>query len=316
MCKNIKVTVICLTYNHEKYIETCIKGFLLQQTTFDFEVIIHDDAPTDRTQGIIKKYAEKYPRIIIPILEKENLMSKGVNIVEEIMMPRARGEFIAFCEGDDCWIDKNKLQMQVEYLDLHPEYSACVHNTFFHHCERKMKDFPMFVWNKNTDLMFEDILRWSSYGYQTSSLMTRKELVAKTPPFGYCEYPLALYLVLSGKIYFMANVMSLYRFRSNKMATRANVLYKEKIENEYKETIEMLYKVYDYVDKSKKELVYNKVKSYEKTLSKIMKLTEDEYFIAYKKSERVSTIKYFIRANFQNVYKLLKNIQLDYYNKF
>ena len=121
MCKNIKVTVICLTYNHEKYIETCIKGFLLQQTTFDFEVIIHDDASTDRTQGIIKKYAEKYPRIIIPILEKENLMSKGVNIVEEIMMPRARGEFIAFCEGDDCWIDKNKLQMQVEYLDLHPE---------------------------------------------------------------------------------------------------------------------------------------------------------------------------------------------------
>ena len=66
------VTIQCLTYNHEPYIRQCLEGFVMQQTDFCFEVIVHDDASTDGTANIIREYEQKYPDIIKPIYEKEN----------------------------------------------------------------------------------------------------------------------------------------------------------------------------------------------------------------------------------------------------
>lgn len=120
------VSISCITYNHASYIKECIDGFLMQKTNFNFEVLIHDDHSTDGTEEIIKEYAKQYPDIIKPLFEKENQYSLGKPIGSAVWnLPRARGEYIAICEGDDYWTDPYKLQKQVDFLESHPDYGMC-----------------------------------------------------------------------------------------------------------------------------------------------------------------------------------------------
>lgn len=122
------VSVICETFNQEKYIRDCLEGFIKQKTDFIFEVLIHDDASTDKTQVIIKEYCIAHPTLIKPVFQKENQYSQGVSIWETIQYPRAQGKYIAFCEGDDYWTDHLKLQKQVDFLEANPECSAVFGN--------------------------------------------------------------------------------------------------------------------------------------------------------------------------------------------
>jgi len=119
------VSVWCATFNHEKYISRAIEGFLNQKTTFPIEIIIHDDASTDKTAEIIKGYVEEYPDRIKPVYQTENKYSKGVRIFVKYFLPRASGKYIAICEGDDYWIDPLKLQKQVDFLESHPDCVIC-----------------------------------------------------------------------------------------------------------------------------------------------------------------------------------------------
>ncbi len=126
---NVLVSIICTAYNQKSFIRKCLDGFVMQKTTFPFEVIIHDDASTDGTADIIKEYEQKYPDIIKPIYQKENQFSKGLNINYTYNYPRVKGKYIAFCEGDDYWIDENKLQIQVDFLESHPDFTGCFHKS-------------------------------------------------------------------------------------------------------------------------------------------------------------------------------------------
>lgn len=129
MSNNPLVSICCITYNHAPYIRQCLDGFLMQKTNFKYEIIIHDDCSTDGTTEIIREYASKYPEIFVPLYEDENQYSKGVRgITAKFVYPKARGKYIALCEGDDYWIDKNKLQIQVDFLERNPEYTMCFHS--------------------------------------------------------------------------------------------------------------------------------------------------------------------------------------------
>jgi glycosyltransferase involved in cell wall biosynthesis len=122
------VSISCITYNHAPFIRECLDGFLMQQTNFPFEILIHDDASTDGTKEIIEEYTVRYPNLIFPIFQTENQYSKGVRgMMPKFNFPRARGKYIALCEGDDYWTDPLKLQKQVDYLEANPEYSICFH---------------------------------------------------------------------------------------------------------------------------------------------------------------------------------------------
>lgn len=128
MGDNVEVSVMCLAYNHEKYIRQTLEGFIEQRTNFQFEVIVHDDASTDETRHIIEEYASLYPDIIKPIYQSRNQYSKiDAEIFSKFMYPQARGKYFAYCEGDDYWSDKYKLQKQFDILENHPECSICVH---------------------------------------------------------------------------------------------------------------------------------------------------------------------------------------------
>lgn len=121
------VSIICNTYNHEVFIEKTLEGFLSQDTIYPFEIIIHDDASTDSTPEIIKRYQELYPDRIQTILQKENQWSKtnGSSIATNWCLKKAKGQYIAFCEGDDYWHDSKKLQHQIEILEQFSEVSLC-----------------------------------------------------------------------------------------------------------------------------------------------------------------------------------------------
>jgi glycosyltransferase involved in cell wall biosynthesis len=117
------VSICCITYNHSRFIRDTIDGFLMQKTNFPFEVIIHDDASTDGTADVVRRYAAEHPDVILPILQTENQWSRGEDVSETFVWPRARGKYIALCEGDDFWVDPYKLQKEVDFLEAHP---SCV----------------------------------------------------------------------------------------------------------------------------------------------------------------------------------------------
>ena len=114
------LSICCVTYNHVAFIRTAIEGFLRQETDFPVEVLIHDDCSTDGTREIVQFFADRHPNLIRLSLPDQNQYSRGIAIMSNLRS-KARGAFIALCEGDDYWSDPTKLQKQVDYLRGHPE---------------------------------------------------------------------------------------------------------------------------------------------------------------------------------------------------
>lgn len=216
--KSCKVSILCTAYNHEKYIADALEGFVTQKTDFPFEVLVSDDASTDKTADIIRDYAARYPDIIRPFLFEENQYRQDISIYDNYFYPVMRGEYVALCEGDDYWIDSQKLQLQVDFLDAHPEYSACVHNTIFLNCQTGEEKIR-YEQSGDRDIGFEQLIVGDNNEYQTSSLMYRRQYAFEKPDYflaaeGYSDYPRAIMLSLAGKIRFINRVMSVYRLYS------------------------------------------------------------------------------------------------------
>lgn len=119
------ITIICITYNHRDYIQQSICSLLSSKTDLDFEILIHDDLSTDGTIDILKNFANQYPNKIKLFFETENQFSQNIDFFSKIVKNQAKGKYIAICEGDDYWTDVNKLQLQFETLEAHPECDMC-----------------------------------------------------------------------------------------------------------------------------------------------------------------------------------------------
>lgn len=209
----VKVSVICLAYNHEKYIRRSLDSMLQQETNFKYEIIIHDDCSTDTTRQIIQEYHDEYPGQIKVILQDENQYQKGKPIVEEFMLPLASGKYIAFCECDDYWTDSHKLQLQYDYMESHSNCSLCCHNTIYH-CLNK--DVPDYNFNSWTDVHimneYEVFMQWKVH---TSSFFMRKEdgyRDENTIKYWFGDYVRLTSLYLKGDIAVLPQVMSQYNY--------------------------------------------------------------------------------------------------------
>ena len=251
------VSICCLAYNHEPYIRDCLEGFVNQRTNFKYEVLIHDDASTDKTADIIREYEAKYPDIIKPIYQTENQYSKRVKITDTLNLPRAKGKYIAWCEGDDFWIDENKLQKQFDFMQAHPEYSACVHNSYRLNCKTGEKSL-LSTFSEDRDLSLEDVVTNMSGFFQTSSVFIKKELAIIPKEFygkDFSDYQRVIYLALNGKIRYFKDVMSVYRlFSSGSWSEKLSNKTVEQIVEYYQNIIDVLTVIDQYTNEQHHEL--------------------------------------------------------------
>lgn len=170
------VSICCITYNHEPYIKDALEGFLMQETDFPFEILIHDDASTDCTSAIIQEYASKYSRLIKPIYQTENQFSKGIKPNANFNFPRVQGKYIAMCEGDDYWTDQLKLQKQTDFLESNLSYTGSGHQTKILSLSKKHNG-KFYRQDIKETLYKDDFLR--DCPFQTSSLVFKSETIKK-----------------------------------------------------------------------------------------------------------------------------------------
>ncbi|QFJ53908.1 glycosyltransferase [Pseudobutyrivibrio xylanivorans] len=118
---NIDISVVVATYKQEKYIGMTLDSILAQKFSGSIEVIVGDDCSPDSTGEIVRKYGNEYSDIIKAIVRPKNL---GAFKNFEDLLTRAQGKYIALIEGDDYWIDENKLQEQFDFMEANPDYVA------------------------------------------------------------------------------------------------------------------------------------------------------------------------------------------------
>lgn len=215
--EEIAVSICCMAFNHECFIEDTLKSFLNQETTFPYEVLIHDDASGDKTQSIIKAYAKKYPKIIKPIYQKENKYSKGIEPNITYNFPRAKGKYIAICEGDDYWTDKNKLQLQRDILANDTQISLCFHSGFSLDHQTKAQQKICRVQKQDSIIATKEIIKGGGSYMPTASLFFRASdtnILCKFFHDYKCpvsDFFFQIILSFEGKIFYIDKPMCVYR---------------------------------------------------------------------------------------------------------
>lgn len=262
------VIITCITYNHKDYIHNALDGFVMQKTNFPFVAVIHDDASTDGTTDIIREYAEKYQNIIFPIFERENQYSKHDGSVRRIfdnVIKCSGAKYIAFCEGDDYWIDPLKLQKQVDFLESHPDFSLCGTSALDLWGDRL--SFPPVIHRENYYPSTGEFITKGMLAMRTASICYRAELYYERPPDISKVYvgdiPLVFYLSLRGRLCFLSDITTVYRRvakgswsekKRQKLTTKEGI--NEMIEKEF-QMLDVLDKISDY--KFHKDIIARKV---------------------------------------------------------
>lgn len=214
--ENIMVGIYCLTYNHVKYIEQTLNSFLNQKTNFKYKIFVFDDASTDGTSDILREYKRKYPELFdVYIAEKNTYKSPERRELETTLQKKYMiGKYAAICEGDDYWIDENKLQIQVDYMEQHPECVMTLHGAIWYNCEMNEKyEYNPYLGSR--ELTAEDIIMQYNGGAPTASLVAKREVFIQDENFPVCDvgdYPKQLCAISMGKVYYFDRPMSLYRY--------------------------------------------------------------------------------------------------------
>lgn len=225
-----RVSVVVLTCNHELYIHETLEGIVTQQTNFPFEVIVHDDASSDRTPDIIKEYQKKYPHLIKPIFQTENQWFKGVNPISTYIFPHVSGEYIAFCEGDDYWTDPSKLQKQVDFMDHHPDYTFCSHDVHMKYEDGVNVKEVFYTKPAVGSFSFTFLDEFMNHFLATATLLVRRKVAMDMPVTNNMisvEIYSMLYFLSRGNGYYMEDKMVVKR--RNPGGITMNLAYRENI---------------------------------------------------------------------------------------
>jgi len=209
----MKLSVCITTYNHEKFIAQTLDGVLMQRVNFPYEIVIGEDCSTDNTRNILIDYRNKYPDKIYLLLHDKNV---GMMMNFEQTLKTCRGEYVALLDGDDWWISPHKLQMQVDFLESHPDFSICFHPVTVHKEGAIENNDYIFPINVKDVSFFEDLL-YINY-LPTCSVMFRNnriQLPGWMHKLKLGDWPLHLLNAQHGKIKYINNVMAAYRVHSN-----------------------------------------------------------------------------------------------------
>lgn len=209
----VKVSILCNTYNHEAYIASALDSFLMQKTDFPFEICVHDDASTDKTPEILKRYEASYPDLIKVIYQKENQFTQG-KLIMELNSARAIGEYLAVCDGDDYWIDPLKLQKQADLLDQHPTVSLCIHAYYQKSVNSWRNKELIQYYPEDRFLSLRDLLEGPGRGYGYNTYMFRRKDLIMPEVFRtlrFTDLPRLMYSATIGEVAYLKTPMAVYR---------------------------------------------------------------------------------------------------------
>lgn len=215
------ISVMLITYNHEKYLHQCLDSVLSQQTDFDYEVVVGEDHSTDSTRQILDEYKRRYPDRIRLLYRERNYGRPTLNVYETAMA--CRGRYIATIEGDDFWTDERKLQKAADFLEEHPEYSGCANPALLVGEDGKeLEDkavLALYTWDRE-DYTIEDYRRADIWPGQTASIVVRN--FWKDGMFDYTviyrahdfidDAWILLFALLHGPIHHFEETMSSWRY--------------------------------------------------------------------------------------------------------
>ena len=234
LTKTPLVSVHMITYNHDPYIVQAIEGVLQQKTNFPIELIIGEDCSTDRTREIVLEYQRKNPALIRILLSDNNV---GAHKNSRRVSAVCRGKYIAYCEGDDYWIDPLKLQKQVDLLEANPDYGM-VHGYCFIYNEKSMTFYPSGHEKKDINLLQGSIFEAELIDncIYTCSACIRKDLIEKyfdedellEQRFQMGDYPLWLEISRHSKVGYITDPLGVYRETNNSASCRNHIVKRKK----------------------------------------------------------------------------------------
>ena len=242
-------------------------------------------------------------------------------IYETVMYPNARGQYIAFCEGDDYWCDPHKLQLQVDYLDANPDCSACVHNSWYHYCESNRADELLVPESEDKDISFGKIIQGLNNAFHTSSIMARKEFIVNTTDFeetaakyGFLDYPWAINLALNGRVHFIDKPMSVYRVNSIAESWRSGYDYNYGKKTGFVEgEIAMMKTLLPHLEGEEKELTEKELLKREYELNylegKAKELINKKYKSIYKNEPVAFKMKTMLKVAFPHLHEKYRKKQ-------
>lgn len=320
---NVAVSVLMTAFNHEKYIAMAIDSVLAQQVDFRYEILIGDDASTDKTPYIIREYAERYPDIIRFVKRSKNIGATRNSYELNLM---CRGDYIAPLEADDYWIDNQKLQKQKDFLDAHPEHLGCSAGIVY--ISKDGAILPHYKLDWYTPKECFSIKDYDGFHLpgQTSAYMRRN--IFRTPKFDYSimysVHPqigdricAAVYL-LHGDICFLSEKMTAYRIPLGRKDAGTNLVYSNRLNSMcvdialYKAEKELLLKHGKTLkgDYAARRIFYSTLVSYFKTGDVLFKNTAKQ--ILKETDNALRTYILFIPHLFSRIINIIAN---KYYQK-
>jgi glycosyltransferase involved in cell wall biosynthesis len=209
------VTVILPTHNHAPFVARAVESILAQRTTFPFDILIHDDASTDGTADIVKRYAARYPEKVTLIAQTVNQYQTDKKIQTHILYPRITAKYTAICDGDDLWTDENKLQLQVDYLESHPDCTLCISGAD----KIDVNDCVIGAaapYESDCIVSVDDMIRAGGEFCSSNTIVAPTALLNTQPEF--CELtevediPVHLWCTVNGYAWYFARHMAAYRY--------------------------------------------------------------------------------------------------------
>jgi len=220
----VRISVLMTTFQHERYIARAIDG-VLEQRGVEFELLVGDDASTDRTRDVISEYARAHPEVIRTFFPERNLGQAGKAIFSELI-ERAGGDYLAVLDGDDYWTSPDKLRRQVAYLDEHPESSMCFHNVLCVYEDEARPDGPYNGPDQADEVDVSALLDRCLVA--SCSPVFRRASIAPLPawyfalPWG--DWPLYFIAAGHGAVRYLPDLMGVYRIHRAGMYTKLSRL--------------------------------------------------------------------------------------------
>jgi predicted O-linked N-acetylglucosamine transferase (SPINDLY family)/glycosyltransferase involved in cell wall biosynthesis len=282
----MKVSVLMITYNHERFIAQAIDSILMQEVDFDYEIVIGEDCSTDNTRQIVIDYQRKHPDKIRLLLPEQNI---GMHQNSIDTYNACQGQYIAPLEGDDYWVSPCKLKKQVSFLDQNLDFAICCGNYLIVQEEDPITQ-TIALKNQASVSTIENLLIGNFI--QTGSVMYRRGLIKEFPTWfaeqGMGDWTFHILQAQYGKIKYIDEVLSAYRVHPGGVWSSKSKKY------QLNETIKLFCNLKQYFDGKYDEIINQSIYYYSKQLVQLAEVEKQTSKLADDAKRAAESVQQFL----------------------